>query len=340
VLNILTGLACPRGKLSESYPLRYEDVASAHYFPGREYTTEYRESLYVGYRYFATVDNPVLFPFGYGLSYTTFAYANLSADSARVVFTLKNSGQTAGAEIAQRYISKQSDTIFRPRRELKGFAKIFLAPGESKEVTIQLDDKAFRYYNVATRRFEVEAGLYTIQIGASAMDIRLGTSVLVPGTKTAPYDPAQLPSYFSGQVENVSDQEFERLLGRPIPNGKWDTSQPYGRNDTIAQLYYARSLIARLAYLILSHLKHRAEKKGESLLKILFIFNVPYRGVAKLMGGSVDLATIDACLEILNGHFLAGSAHLITAQWRMRKANRAFAQKLKEAGRLAKHEKA
>ena len=123
---------------------------------------EYRESLYVGYRYYDTAGVPTAFPFGYGLSYTSFAYRDLQADAQGVTLTVTNTGSCAGAEVVQLYVAKPDAKIFRPAKELKGFAKVELAAGESKTITIPLDDKAFRYWNVKTDRWEVEGGSYQL----------------------------------------------------------------------------------------------------------------------------------------------------------------------------------
>lgn len=196
LLKVVMGEVNPSGKLAESYPVKYEDVPSAPYFPGKERTVEYREGLYVGYRYYETAKIPVLFPFGYGLSYTSFEYSDLNATSQKAEFTLTNTGKMDGAEVAQLYISAKCYGVYRPAKELKGFQKVFLKAGESKRVTIRLDDKAFRYFNVKTDRFEVESGEYEILIGASVADIRLSSSVKVKGTDAElPYDMSNLPNY-------------------------------------------------------------------------------------------------------------------------------------------------
>ncbi|MBR1869424.1 MAG: glycoside hydrolase family 3 C-terminal domain-containing protein, partial [Bacteroidales bacterium] len=162
ILKVITGSVNPSGKLSESYPVSYSDVSSAPYFPAKQRSVEYREGLYVGYRYFETADIPVLFPFGFGLSYTTFAYSGLqiTGDAAgmKAEFTITNTGKMDGAEAAQLYVSARAPKIYRPKKELKGFAKVFLKAGESRKVTIGLDDKAFRYFNTKTNRFEIDGG--------------------------------------------------------------------------------------------------------------------------------------------------------------------------------------
>ncbi len=213
MLQAIAGEINPSGKLAESYPLKYEDVSSAPYFPAKQRTAEYREGLYVGYRYHETANVPVLFPFGFGLSYTAFAYSDLKVTDKEAIFTLTNTGSVDGAEVAQLYVSKKNAQVFRPAKELKGFAKVFLKAGESKTVTIPLDDKAFRYFNVKTNRFEVEGGEYQVMIGASAADIKLTGTVSVKGTDAPnPYVKRILADYYSGQIKAVPDVEFANRI--------------------------------------------------------------------------------------------------------------------------------
>lgn len=305
VLKVIMGDVNPSGKLAESYPVKYEDVSSAPYFPAKERTAEYRESLYVGYRYFETAKVPVLFPFGFGLSYTTFEYSDLTVTDKEATFTLKNTGKMDGAEVAQLYVSKPDGDVFRPAKELKGFAKVFLKAGESKKVTIKLDDKAFRYFNVDTNRFEVEGGDWTVMIGASVADIKLSGTVSVHGTGAkSPYDRQKFSKYFSGDIKNISDAEFEALLGRPIPDGHW--SGTLDMNDAICQLYYSKSGLARFVYKIMSNMLNKSIGKGEPDLNITFIYNMPFRGIAKMAGGMCTMEMAEGIPTICNGHFFKG----------------------------------
>ena len=146
--KLLTGEANVSGKLSETVPMRYEDVSSYAYYPGMEATSEYREGLYVGYRYFDTAKREVKYPFGHGLSYTEFAYSDLSVTEGAVHFTVRNTGSICGEEIAQLYIHADTNGMFRPEQELKGFAKVSLEPGEEKQVTIGLDDRSFAVWSI------------------------------------------------------------------------------------------------------------------------------------------------------------------------------------------------
>jgi beta-glucosidase len=334
MVDILLGTINPSGKLAETWPITYKDTPAFNYYPGTEKTSEYRESIFTGYRYYGTSGVPVRFSFGYGLSYTTFGYSNLNAGDTAVSFTVTNTGHQPGAEVVQLYVAVKNSGIYRPTRELKGFAKVYLQPGESNIISMPLDKDAFRYFNTFTNQFEVEDAVYSIQIGASSADIRLEADVKISGTvPSSPYSPDKLPSYYSGRVDNISDAEFETLLGRPIPEAKWDRSGPLERNDTFSQLFYAKSIIGRLVYKILTSMKERGRKNGEQDLNILFIYNLTFRGVAKMMGGMVDMAMADSLLEIFNGHFFKGTGHLAAAWTRKKRESKRIGKKLAETAK-------
>ena len=321
VLKVLLGDVNPSGKLSESYPVKYEDCSTAPYFPGKERNVEYREGLYVGYRYYETAKVPVTFPFGFGLSYTTFAYSDLKVSENAATFTITNTGDRDGAEIAQLYVHAKAPSIYRPVKELKGFTKVRLKAGESKTVTIRLDDKAFRYFNCVTNKFEIDGGEYDILIGASVSDIRLSAPLTVRGTNApACEDPKKLPSYYGGNIKAVSDAEFEALLGHEIPDGKWSgTIQP---NDAIAQLYYAKSLKARIVWKILDGKLQKSIDRGEPDLNTIFIYNMPIRAIGKMTGGMVSQEMCDGILDIVNGHAIGlfkGLGKLISGYFKQQK---------------------
>ncbi len=322
VLKVIMGQVNPSGRLAESYPVRYEDVSSAPYFPAKERNAEYREGLFVGYRYFETANVPVRFPFGFGLSYTTFEYSGLTVTDKEATFTLKNTGSMDGAEVAQLYVSKPDGDVFRPVKELKGFAKVFLKAGESKTVSIPLDDKAFRYFNVDTNRFETEGGEWTVMVGASCADIKLSGTVAVQGTGArSPYDKQRFAKYFSGGIKNVSDGEFEALLGRPIPDGHW--SGMLDMNDALCQMYYAKGAAGRMAYKILTHLINKSIEKGQPNLNLLFNYNMPFRAIAKMTGGICTMEMAQGILTIVNGHFFKGLGAVIGGFFRSGKKRKA-----------------
>ena len=301
VLKVILGDVNPSGKLSESYPYKYEDCSTSTYFPAKERSVEYREGLYVGYRYYESAKIPVLFPFGFGLSYTTFAYSDLKADDKQVTFTLTNTGDRDGAEVAELYVHAINPSVYRPAKELKGFAKVFLKAGESKQVTIPLDDKAFRYWNSKTNRFEIDGGDYELLVGASVADIRLSAKVAVKGTDAKKCeDKAKLKSYYTADIKNVTDAEFTELLGHSIPSGKW--AGKIEANDAIAQLYYAKALKARFVWKIMTAMLNKSIENGEPDLNITFIYNMPVRAIGKMAGGMCSQEMCDGILDLINGH--------------------------------------
>ena len=308
VADALTGKVNPCGKLAETWPVAYADVPSAADFATRRKTVEYREGLYIGYRYFTTAEKAVRFPFGYGMSYTTFAYSDMAADEQGVSLTVTNTGSVAGTEIVQLYISKKDGQIFRPVKELKGFARVTLAPGEKQRITITLDDKAFRFWNVKANRWEIEGGEYELLVGASVEDIRLCEKISVHGTATVhPYEDRDLDCYYKGDVLHVSDADFEKLLGHPIPNGKTKID----RNLTLGELNHARSPLGWLVWLVLTILLDASYKRGKPDLNILFQYNMPLRALAKMTNGAISMGMVDGIVMELQGFWVLGLVRVI-----------------------------
>ena len=308
VLDVLTGKLNPCGKLAETWANRYEDTPAKDNFAGAGRTVQYREGLYVGYRYYQTAGVPVAFPFGHGLSYTSFAYSDLKASADGVTLTVTNTGTRAGAEIVQLYVAKPDAKIFRPAQELKGFAKVHLQPGESQTVTIPLDDKAFRYWNTQTNRWEVEGGQYELRVGASSADIRLTAAVDIAGTDAPdPYAGKTLPHYKTGSVQNVPDAEWETLLGHAIPQDKIKID----RNMTLGELNHSRSPLGWLIWAVLTALLNASYKKGKPDLNILFQYNMPLRALAKMTGGAISMGMVDGIVMELQGFWVIGLVRVI-----------------------------
>ena len=308
VADALTGKVNPCGKLAETWPLAYADIPSAADFATRRKTVEYREGLYIGYRYFTTAEKAVRFPFGYGMSYTTFAYSDMAADEQGVSLTVTNTGSVAGTEIVQLYIAKKNSELFRPAKELKGFARVTLAPGEKQRITIMLDDKAFRFWNVKANRWEIEGGEYELLVGASVEDIRLCEKISVHGTATVhPYEDVDLDCYYKGDVLSVSDADFEKLLGHPIPNGKTKID----RNLTLGELNHARSPLGWLVWLVLTILLDVSYKRGKPDLNILFQYNMPLRALAKMTNGAISMGMVDGSVMELQGFWILGLVRVI-----------------------------
>ena len=308
VADALTGKVNPCGKLAETWPLTYADIPSAADFATRRKTVEYREGLYIGYRYFTTAEKAVRFPFGYGMSYTTFAYSDMAADEQGVSLTVTNTGSVAGTEIVQLYVAKKNSDLFRPAKELKGFARVTLAPGEKQRITITLDDKAFRFWNVKANRWEIEGGEYELLVGASVEDIRLCEKISVHGTATVhPYEDRDLDCYYKGDVLHVSDADFEKLLGHPIPNGKTKID----RNLTLGELNHARSPLGWFVWLVLTILLDVSYKRGKPDLNILFQYNMPLRALAKMTNGAISMGMVDGIVMELQGFWILGLVRVI-----------------------------
>ena len=308
MVDVLTGKINPGGKLAETWANAYADTPARDHFAGPGRTVQYREGLYVGYRYYQTVGVPVAFPFGHGLSYTQFAYSDLHADAHSATLTVTNTGDRTGAEIVQLYVAKPNAEIFRPAQELKAFAKVQLAAGESKTVTLTLDDKAFRYWNTRTDSWEVEGGTYELRVGASSADIRLTAAVEVIGTDALnPYAGKALPHYQSGKVQTVPDAEWETLLGRPIP----DDRVKIDRNMTLGELNHGRSPLGWLVWAVLTALLNASYKKGKPDLNVLFQYNMPLRALAKMTNGAISMGMVDGIVMEVQGFWVIGLVRVI-----------------------------
>ncbi len=307
-LDAVCGTVNPSGKLTETWPHRLADVPSSAKFPSDDWKSEYREGIYVGYRYFQTAKKPVAFPFGFGLSYTTFAYSDVKLSEWDVTFTVTNTGKVAGAEVAQVYVAKPVHEVFRAEQELKGFARVKLQPGESKTVTVNLGDKAFRYFNDKTNTWEVEGGTYEIRVGASCEDIKLTASIEIAGTGAPnPYEGRDVSCYETADVLKVSDASFAALLGHEIPVEK----PAIDRNMCFRDLNHGRSPIFWIVWLVLRTIKNKADKSGQPNLNVLFIWNMPLRALAKMTDGMVNMRMVDALVMEIRGFWIIGILRLI-----------------------------
>ena len=222
--------------------MKLEDTPCYKNFPGSEVSCEYKESIYVGYRYYDKIKKEVLFPFGFGLSYTEFKYSKLKIeqikDTLKVSFKIKNIGRVKGKEIAQVYVSQKGPIIFKPEKELKGFEKIELEPGEEQEVVIKLDRSSFEYYNVKEKKWSVENGKYYIMVGKSSRNIVLKEEIKIKSGDIN-IDKKYGNSYETGNIKNVTDKEFEELLGYKISDRKFKLEEASEYN-TIEQLKHTK----------------------------------------------------------------------------------------------------
>ena len=306
--NIIFGKVNPSGKLAETFPLKLEDNPSYKYFPGGNKAVEYRESIFVGYRYYDKAEKEVLFPFGYGLSYTTFQFSNLiisdantiaGLDNIHVVFDIKNTGDMFGCEVAQLYISAPENNIFKAKKELKGFIKVFLEPNETKTVILKLNKRSFSFYNSQTKQYEIESGIYTIYIGNSSRNLILSKNMEIISND---YNNEKLNSYFNLNNDiNISDEDFEKLLGRKLKPINIKASKPYNLNNNLEELLHEKAakdfynkLLIGLDEMFKDD-KTDTKKMFESMM-----LETPLRSLYTMSGGLIKRDDIENLLQLLN----------------------------------------
>ena len=302
MLDVLSGAVNPSGRLAETYALSYEDHPTAAWYPATGPLSYYREGPFVGYRYFTSAGIDVAFPFGYGLSYSSFEYSDLAVNEEGATLTVTNTSARDGAEVVQLYVSAPGG-VFGPARELKGFAKVEVAAGASVSVTIPFDRYTFRHWETSRGAWETEAGTWTVHVGRNATDTPLSATLEVDGTTPSPIDPA-LGHYLSGDVAHVTDSEFAVLLGRTIPTAH--PADDLSAADPLSEMTRAKTWLARVAGRGLHALKAKADAKGTPDLNILFVLNMPFRAIAKMSNGAASPDMVDALLLAVNGHPLRG----------------------------------
>ena len=318
-VDLLLGKANPCGKLAETFALDLKDVPSTQNFPGARFSVEYREGLYVGYRYFNTVNAPVLFPFGYGLSYTQYEYSNLKlsaksisdTDKLTVSVDVQNVGEVDGKEIVQLYVNDVVSTVYTPYQQLKGFEKVELKAGEKKTVTFELDKRSFAFYNTEAQDWQVESGEFKIMIGASSRDIRLTESVEVKSTDTAEIIPTDKDSWYM----NPSDREItkEEFLAMSKLNIKEDyriaKKGSFTEDDSFEDMAHTSGL-ARFALKIAKpaiRMSMKAKKDDPNYLMIYEVMKTsPMRALAFSSQGMFNMKMVDGVVTVMNGKFFKG----------------------------------
>ena len=326
-VRALTGQINPSGHLAETWPISYVDCPSAGWYPAIGRDAIYREGPFIGYRYYETANVPVRFPFGYGLSYATFTYSDLTADETGVQLTVANDSDVPGATVAQLYVTGPSEGVLRPARELKGFAKVQLDAHESKTVRIEFDRYTFRHFDTAANAWRTESGVWTLAVGTNAEDLPLTCEFAVAGDMDAiPADPA-LGHYLTGDVKHVTDAEMAVLFGHEvIAPGKPTT---FGVNDPISSWADSKGLVARTIAKTLTNREAKTRQKtGAPDLNMLFILNMPPRAMSKMTQGMVDSAMVDAIVKIANGHTFRGLGGIIAGYFRNQSANKRTAKEL------------
>lgn len=302
ITDVVLGEAEPGGRLAESFPSSLRDIPSHVNWPGTPTQVEYREGLYVGYRFHDAADVPARFPFGHGLSYTSFAYSGLKVSakgqSAQVTVTVKNTGKRAGSEVVQVYVRDVESTVYRPVKELKGFAKVHLAPGKSQKVQIELSRRAFAVWDVGAPGWVIEAGEFEILVGSSSTNIRAQSAVSIGSEDELSAD--ALASAAGPERYVATDPEFEAMLGRPIPQPV--PLLPFHLDSTIGDMQQtvAGSMLGnRILAAASDAFGVDADEHSRKIFEAMFQ-EMPLRGVAMASAGRFDIGRMRMVVRGLN----------------------------------------
>ena len=316
--SVLFGYLSPNGKLAETFPYSLEDNPTHKLFPGGPKTVEYRESIFVGYRYYDRANKNVLFPFGHGLTYTKFEYCDLKFDSKevrngqlKVSFTLQNVGAYPATEIVQLYVQDTESTIFRVEKALKRFARVFLKPNEKKVVHLDLDASAWQFYNVLTRNWSTEAGEFDILIGASSRDIRLtGTVYVFSNERVFPNYRKVAPQYYRlYKVEDFSKEQFVAIMGHPISENRRYTRWTIDENATLidAKKVSLNGLILYYAFMeIAKRYVAKDAPRNTVIMAQKSAVGGPIRQLISFSRGMIDLEGVQAIVLIIKGRLAKG----------------------------------
>lgn len=304
--DLLFGDYSPSGKLAETFPLDLHDTPNMKWFAKNEKIVPYMESIYVGYRYYDTAKKEVAYPFGYGLSYTTFEYSNLVVTDKKVCVDVANTGKMTAKEVVQLYVSPPKSKIYKAVKELKGYEKLELQAGEKKTLTFELDNRSFAYWNVLIKDWHVESGEYTIGVGSSSRGIPLSAKLAIKGKDDVQVPDYTLtaPSYYNlpeGEFD-IPATEFESVLGRSVPVVR--VGKPFNLSNTINDVQCTR-IGRNLAKSLTKQVNQNsdAHDAGEEVVKIM---DMPLRSLATLSSGTLSLSTLSGVIEIMNGNLFKG----------------------------------
>lgn len=304
IVDVLSGRVNPCGKLAETFPMKLEDTPAYLNYGGEGMDVEYRESIFVGYRYYDWAQKEVLFPFGFGLSYTEFRYENMEVvwederKEGKVLITVTNTGKRKGKEVVQLYIGMKDSRIMRPVKELKGFEKMELEPGEQKTVTMCLDARSFSFYSVDRKDWCVEDGCYQIYAAASCNDIRLTEEIRVKGETLVEWIPYRPETVIKDGVLEVPKELFENLFPGELPY------LPKTREVTVNSRL-GEVLQTKAGKEVFGYLDERARAlfSGDddgSRMMLSMLTDIPLRSLSMFSAGMTDMDTIMEMIQKVN----------------------------------------
>jgi beta-glucosidase len=327
--DVLTGSVNPNGHLAETFPRHLDDDPASRHFPGGPATVEHREGLYVGYRFHDTVDGDVLFPFGHGLSYTTFELGEVALDRTEVgpeelaagatvtaSVAVTNTGDRAGKQVVQAYVRDLESCVYRPDRELRAFAKVALEPGETTRLELALGQRAFAFWDVGSGGWAVEPGAFEVLIGSSSRDLRGSAQLAVAGE---PFPLRDEPAVYREPPRylDVDAASFEGLLGRPLAAGERPAGErpaggrshrPFTRNSALSEV--AHTPAGRLLVRIVER-RLRAGFGDDPANEALVTSMLEHSPLRVLSMGGVSSETLDAIVDLVNGRWVRGGGTVL-----------------------------
>ena len=290
--NVLSGAVNPSGRLAETFPLSLEDTPCYENFAKDEKDVEYRESIFVGYRYYDWAEKEVLYPFGYGLSYTEFTYEKMEVKwdditgKGQVSITISNTGSRAGSEVVQLYIGKENSAVMRAPKELKGFKKVHLEPKETTVVTLLLDKRSFSYYDIEEKDWIIEDGNYQLYAAASSRTIRLKTDLNVKGKGILGEPEYRVSELLKNGIFSGTQEQFKRLFKGELPlTRKSDEITLNSTVQEVMKLESGREIFGELV----DHFHKKFE--GDDDLNVMMramLEDMPLRGLVMFGGNSME----------------------------------------------------
>jgi hypothetical protein len=323
--DIIFGVQSPCGKLAETMPIVMEDILADTFFPGARDAVEHREGLDIGYRYFDTANLPVRFPFGHGLSYTTFDYSNLinrvtrdesTVKTIGISFEIKNVGSYTGSEVVQLYVHAIESSVYRPIHELKAFKKVLLEKGETVTINFTLTEEAFAFYDIGTKDWVVEPGAFDIQVGASSRDIRLCTRVrFSTGVQASLLARESYPPRENATPLVIDDVVFARRFGAETETmlqalllsteSTNDSSDGMIHRNSLLKEVARRSVIGKLFLHIVFYEASKDVKPGPTearqkrMVKAV-VGNIPLRALVLFSKGGLSFHNLDGIIALMN----------------------------------------
>lgn len=323
--NLLFGVKSPSGKLSETWPNSYDDVPYGKDF-GKSINEVYKESIFVGYRYYLTANKKVAYPFGYGLSYTAFEYSDMRVEKKDSKFTvscnMKNVGKYDGAEVVQLYVKAPKSDVIKPLKELRAFTKVYLSVGESKRVEMVIDEDNLHYYNTSAGKWLLETGQYDIFICSDCAEVKLSQTVSIEGDDSVLTYSQEVVTAYNKDIADISDNIFEEVLKDKIP--LLPPIRPFTIESRFSDLSDSLSgkILFKSVMSVANKQRRQAEKLPEGLEKdnrikgALFLSRIlesnSLRSMSMSARKSFPYNFALGFMEMANGHIIKGIKHFLT----------------------------